>query len=722
MRRHRRLVIAAWIVVVGVSIPFARSSSERLTSGLSGVKGSQSNAVQSALDEGQFGAAGRPQMSVVIQPQQGAGPQAVEGAISEAQRAAKQTGDVVLSQESVAAARSQARSGTPVIMSLAVAEPLSKSVDPAQQFIERLDPGVQRGGTTTYVIGQPALQAEQSEESKSGTDAAATVSTAAMLILLLAIFGAILAAIIPLLLGFCAVAVTGMAIYLLAGSLSISIYATSLAAMIGLAVAVDYTLFILLRYREEIAGGATPQAASDRASGTSAVAVMFSGTTVIVSLAGLLLMPNATVRSMALGAIIVVAVALLGAASLLPALIALFGDSVARPGRIGRALSRVAAAWRRPGHTPLSQRLTTIVTARPAFTIAGVLLLLLVVAYPTVKINLDEAALKQLPADNQARVGTELAGQIAGEGSTSPTLVMLAFDSGTVEEPGNSQALGEVKSTLSAQPYVAKVAGPQPSTDKTSALFSVQLRYYAESAPAEEAVEELRGLMGRSPAASVSAISVGGLTATQIDFNDSISQSMWKIVVFILLASFLILLVLLRSLLLPIVGVAMNVLCVGAAYGVDVAIFQWGWLPFLGFQDYGFVDSVILPLLLAIVFGLSMDYQVFMLSRIREQGTSAKAAARAGAAAAAHTIVSAATIMVTVFLIFVIFGVPTIQAAGLGAAVAVATSALLVQLAFMPALIVLIGERAWWLPRWLDRALAHAPRHGGAAPDTLGGA
>jgi uncharacterized membrane protein YdfJ with MMPL/SSD domain len=218
----------------------------------------------------------------------------------------------------------------------------------------------------------------------------------------------------------------------------------------------------------------------------------------------------------------------------------------------------------------------------------------------------------------------------------------------------------------------------------------------------------MRDDLAASPASQSAAISVGGLTASEVDFRNSIADSMWKIVLFILATAFLILLVLLRSLVLPIVGVAMNVLCVGTAYGVLVAVFQWGWLPRLGLTDFGFVNSVILPLLLAVVFGLSMDYQVFLLTRIRERylhGTPTAEAARAGTSIAAHTITAAATIMIGVFLVFMIFGVPTIQAAGLGAAIAVAFSALLVQLAFMPSLIILLGDRVWWFPGWLDRLL-----------------
>jgi RND superfamily putative drug exporter len=322
--------------------------------------------------------------------------------------------------------------------------------------------------------------------------------------------------------------------------------------------------------------------------------------------------------------------------------------------------------------------------------------------------TLNESSVQQLSEDNQARQGTELAGQIAGLGATAPTLVLVQLDQGQVTSQANQQALVQVKAVLDAEQGVHSETGPQPSTDKRSALYNVQLLHSPETEQAKDTVRRLRDDLADSPAAEAAAISVGGLTASEVDFRDSISGSMWKIVLFILVTAFAILLVLLRSVVLPLVGVAMNVLCVGASYGVLVAVFQWGWLGFLGLTDFGYVNSVILPLLLAVVFGLSMDYQVFLLTRIRERylgGAPTREAALTGTSIAARTITAAASIMIGVFLVFVIFGVPTIQAAGLGAAVAVAASALLVQLAFMPSLIVLLGDRVWWLPGWLDRVL-----------------
>ena len=710
MRRRRWIVIAVWIALVAVSAVFAQRNGENLSAGFSGVDGSESQTVQNALDGGVFGAVGNPQIGVVVAPATGATPQDVQAAVGRVEAAAKDTDGIVLTPQAAEQAQQGALSGQPFIVPLVIDATLNGSVAITQNFFDRLDPGSPQGDVTTYVFGQSALQAEQVSEAEAGAQTAEDVSLVVILILLLVTFASLVASFVPLVLGFSAVAVTGMVVYFLSKVFTMSIFTTSLAAMIGLAVAVDYTLFILLRYREERAAGADREHALETAMSTSLIAVIFSGTTVIVSLLGLFLMPNATVRSMAVGSIIVVAVALLAAATLLAALITVLGRTVEDPGPVVRLVGRaVRGSSRRsdPGST-FWERQTARATRRPWVTLVGTLVVLLVIAFPTVRIALNESSLLQLPDDNQARRGTQLAGQIAGPGATGPTLVLVQFDSGTVSSPPNQQALAEVNSVISAQPLVAGEQGPQPSTNGQAALYKVQLKDHPESDASKSAVKTMRTDLAASPAATATAISVGGLTASEVDFRNSIADSMWKIVLFILAASFLVLFVLLRSIILPIVGVAMNVLCVGAAYGVLVAGFQWGWLSFLGITDFGFVNSVVLPLLLAVVFGLSMDYQVFLLTRIRERylhGVPTAEAARTGTSMSARTITAAASIMVGVFIVFVIFGVPTIQAAGLGAAIAVAVSALLVQLAFMPSLIILLGDRVWWIPRWIDRRL-----------------
>jgi uncharacterized membrane protein YdfJ with MMPL/SSD domain len=209
--------------------------------------------------------------------------------------------------------------------------------------------------------------------------------------------------------------------------------------------------------------------------------------------------------------------------------------------------------------------------------------------------------------------------------------------------------------------------------------------------------------------AHVAAVDIGGETARSQDARSQVSGSMWKIVLFVLALSFLVLMVMLRSLLLPLKAVLMNLLSIGAAFGVLVAIFQWGWFDsLLGFESQGALDTINVPLIFAIVFGLSMDYEVFLMSRIREHylehGDNERAVAE-GLSTSARTISSAALIMTSVFAVFVLTGVPSIKELGLGCAVAIALDATLVRLILVPAAMKLLGGWNWWMPSWLDRVL-----------------
>jgi RND superfamily putative drug exporter len=252
-----------------------------------------------------------------------------------------------------------------------------------------------------------------------------------------------------------------------------------------------------------------------------------------------------------------------------------------------------------------------------------------------------------------------------------------------------------------------------PSRDGSAALIAVTPRSDAESKQARDLVDRLRaGESGAGRLMAVARVDVGGATAAVEDFRVQVTDSLWKIALFVLAFSYIVLFFLLRSVLLPLKAVLMNLLSVGAAYGVLVAIFQWGWLDgFLGFQSLGYINTMTPPLLLAIVFGLSMDYEVFLLSRIKERYAAtgdSKLAVAQGLARSAATISSAALIMVAVFAIFAGVGVPSVKEIGVGLAVAVALDATIVRLVLVPATMEIMGKWNWWLPRPLDRVMPDA--------------
>jgi RND superfamily putative drug exporter len=421
---------------------------------------------------------------------------------------------------------------------------------------------------------------------------------------------------------------------------------------------------------------------------------------------------------------IVVAIAILVATTLLPVLIRLLGHRVEAGGVAWRALSAGRAVWRkrrRPGSTrpdrdTFWQRWTYAVMRRPVVSVVVVSAVLLTLALPVLGIKTGTGAINQFDAGNDARVGTELAAKISG-GGADPVKIVASFDHGGAADPANARAVRELSARIAADPEVDVVSAPVSSGNQ--ALIAVATK--AESAEADESlalVERLRDQI--VPAASVSSVAsveVGGEPARVVDARDQINGAMWRIIAFVLAFSFIVLMLMLRSIVLPLKAVLMNLLSIGAAYGVLIAVFQWGWLDgFAGFRSLGALDTLTPPLVLAVVFGLSMDYEVFLLSRIKERydahGDNQRAVAE-GLASSASVITSAALIMVCVFGVFVLTGVPSIKQLGLGNAVAIAIDATLVRLILVPAAMELLGDWNWWLPGWLDRLLPHVGLEGG---------
>jgi uncharacterized membrane protein YdfJ with MMPL/SSD domain len=422
---------------------------------------------------------------------------------------------------------------------------------------------------------------------------------------------------------------------------------------------------------------------------------------------------------MAMGAIMVVAVSILAAVTLLPVLMRLLGRRAYARGRIALTLALLGRRWRnaprRPGSTAPGvvrarfwERWTAAVTRRPWTAAIASGAVLLVLAVPALSLEFGDGPLRQFPEGNETRVGAELAARELGAGASGPTQVLARLDEGRATEGANRTALADYAAALRRDPEVARVAPVQPSRDGRAALITLQPRHDPDSPEAQALVWRLRGDHG-SALSRVADVHVGGTTGFTEDFKDLVSGSMWKILVFVMLFSYLVLLLLLRSVLLPLKAVLMNLLSVAAAYGVLVAVFQYGWLDgLLGYDSLGYINTMTPPFLLAIVFGLSMDYEVFLLSRIRERfeetGDTRTAVAQ-GLRASAGTISSAALIMVVVFGVFASTGTPSIKEIGLGLSVAIALDATLVRLILVPATMEIMGRWNWWLPKPLARVL-----------------
>jgi uncharacterized membrane protein YdfJ with MMPL/SSD domain len=725
LERRRWLVLAAWLLLLLAALPFAAKQTDHLTSGGFEVPGSQSQVVRENLTR--FEGAQSDQLAAVLARREGASTADVRAEVDRVARIAEELPHVKLAPAAAARAKREAASASITVVPLMPEGSRDQTADMTVDLRDELRAGTSRP-VEPHLVGQQALWAGMQDLTKEDLESAERIGFPVVLIILLAVFGSLAAAALPLALGFASVTITGAVIFFLSQATAMSVFVTNIASMIGIGVAVDYSLFVLARYREEIRGGAGREDARRAALRTSGLAVTFSGITVMLSLAGLYLVDSTTIRSMAMGAIIVVAVSIVAAVTLLPVLMSLLGRRAYARGRLALIASLLWRSLRmrrrRRGSTvPNGRRIgfwerwTAWVTRRPwvsALATAGVLLAL---AIPALSLDFGNGALRQFPAGNETRVGAELAAQATGPGASGPIQAVVELSSGRVGDDANRAALASYMAELRDDPEVARVAGPQPSRDGRAALITAIPRHDAESPQAEALVDRMRADPGAL--AGVAELQVGGATAFNDDFVDLVSGSMWKILLFVLVFSYLVLFLLLRSVLLPLKAVVMNLLSVAAAYGVLVMVFQYGWFDgLLGYDSLGYVNAMTPPFLLAIVFGLSMDYEVFLLSRIRERydatGDTKRSVAE-GLRASAGTISSAALIMVAVFGVFAGTGTPSIKEIGVGMSVAIALDATLVRLILVPATMEIMGRWNWWLPRRIDRVLPYAGFEGRSA-------
>lgn len=663
--RHRRAFLAGWVAVLAACAWFSLHQTDRLSGGGWDVPGSQSVRTARLLDR--FPGVTPPSFTVFVS---GRSPAAVRLRLAEIvpalhRNAALRPGTPVLLAGGRAAL-------LPVAYPRASAQAIDEATKLRHEFVRTSD------RVQTRVLGEPAIWSNFQQVAKRQLARGEELGFPLVLLILLAAFGTVVAAVAPLALGFAAVFLSGAAVYWLSRSMELSVYVTNMASMIGIGVAVDYSLFIVSRFRGELAAGLAPPQALRRALVTSGKAVVFSGAAVAVSLAGLFAIDVNGIRSLAVGAIVVVCIAVLAAVTLLPALLALVGRGVER--------LRVPLPWTAGGErggafwTAWAGR----VMRRPWPFLLGGVAVMLALASPLVRMQTFNRGLNELPAHSEVRVATERAMALAGPGFAAPVHVVVRGDAAAVAR------------RIRAVPGVVSVTRPARSSGGGSArwLIDARIAAQAESAPARRIVARIRSAVGPAPL-------LGGSTVFDQDVERAIVGGLWKILAFILGASYLVLLLLLRSVVLPLKAVLVNLLSVGAAYGVLVAVFQSGWADWTGYHSPGYVDTVVPALVLAVTFGLSMDYEVFLLTRIRERwlvhGDNERAVSE-GLVRSARTITSAAAVMVAVFASFSLAGSPALKELGVGLGVAILLDATLVRLVIVPAAMRLLGRWNWWLP------------------------
>ncbi len=472
-------------------------------------------------------------------------------------------------------------------------------------------------------------------------------------------------------------------------------FAPQVAAMIGLGVGIDYALFIVTRYREALHRTNQPEAAVVEAMTTSGRAVVFAGFTVMVSVLGMLLMGLDYLHGLAIGTSLAVVIAVLAAITLLPALLGFAGFTIDKF-KVGR---------RKPKEKEgMWHRWARFVQKRPApIAIIG-FLVLIVIALPMLSLRLGSADASNDKAGTTTYNAYHLISDGFGPGANGPVLIVA-----DTSKAGSADALPALIDDLRKVPGVAAVTPPQPNEAGTAALATLFPTTGPQSERTEALVHHLRdNVVPQDTNGTGLSVYLGGQTAASIDFSDVIGSRLPIFIGAVLVLSFLLLMLVFRSVLVPLKAVLMNLLSIGAAYGVIVAAFQFGWGGSILGVSAGPIEAWVPMMIFAIVFGLSMDYEVFLISAIREHydksGDNAQAVAD-GLESTARVITAAALIMVFVFGSFVVSDVRALKLIGLGLAVAVAIDASIVRIILVPATMELLGKANWWLPKWLDKLL-----------------
>jgi RND superfamily putative drug exporter len=540
---------------------------------------------------------------------------------------------------------------------------------------------------------------EQTEQTSLGVST--TVGVLAAAVVLFIAFGSLLAMLLPIVTAIAGVGGGLMAITPLTHAMNVVDFAPILGALIGLGVGIDYALFIVTRHRRGLQSGLTPEQAAVKAIDTSGRAVLFAGSTVCIALLGILVLGVSFLNGLAVASALTVVFTVLAAVTLLPALLGVFGMRVLSR----RQRRRLASGAPAPGAAGMWARWASTVERRPAILAVAAAAVMLVLAIPVLSLRLGSSDQGNDPSSTTTRQAYDLLAGGFGPGFNGPLLLVAQTSS-----PADVAALRTLEAGL---PKVADVTSVRQIAATTGTeVIQVTPGTSPEAKATSDLISTLRN--DTIPAAergTTLRVYIGGVTATFADFATVVDAKLPWFILTIVGLSFLLLVVAFRSLLIPGTAAVMNLLAAAASFGVLTAFFQWGWgTDAFGLGKAGPVEAFLPVVTLAILFGLSMDYQVFLVSRMNEEwvhGRRNSDAVRTGQVETARVITAAATIMICVFLTFSFLGSRDVAEFGIGLAAAVALDAFILRTVLVPAAMHLFGNANWWLPRWLDRRLPH---------------
>ncbi|HEV7585712.1 MAG TPA: MMPL family transporter [Solirubrobacteraceae bacterium] len=696
---HRRLTLVGWIVVLVASLGLSSAIGSNYSNSFS-LNGTESQRALDLLKRDFPAQSGDSDQIVLHARSAGIASPAVQARIAPmlAQIARLPHVSGVVSPYSAAGARQISRDGTIAFATVNFdqrANVLPKAA--VERVIAVADSA--RSAQLEVQLGGQAI--EQAERVSIGT--ATAVGLIAAMVVLLLTFGSVLAMGLPILTALLglgtAIGLAGLASQVM----TTPDFATQLAAMIGLGVGIDYALFLITRFRQNYRSGMDLQTSVSEAMDTSGRAVLFAGITVIIALLGQFLLGVGFLYGLAVASSLAVLMTMLAALTILPAVLSRFGERIARPSRRARNSGESAVAREERG---MWARWAAFIQRHPwPGAIAG-LAIMLTLAAPALALRLGNSDAGNNPPNSTTRHAYELLAQGFGPGFNGPLQVVASLP-----RAGDAAALAQISARLRASRDVASVSPVRLSPNGRTAVFLVYPGSAPQALATSNLVEGLRKQTLPPVAQSTGAqLLVGGQQATTIDFTRVLSSKLPLFIGIVVALSALLLLIVFRSLVIPLQAAFMNLLSIGAALGVVVAIFQWGWAGSFFNVQGGPIEAFIPVMLFAIVFGLSMDYEVFLVSRIHEEWTRRRDATEAvtrGLASTGRVITAAATIMICVFLSFALGDQRVLKLFGLSLASAVFLDAFVVRILLLPSVLELLGRRTWALPSWLGRRLPH---------------
>ncbi|MFD9187036.1 MMPL family transporter [Streptomyces phaeochromogenes] len=697
--RHRKLVLGIWLFVLAALITCVGVFGSKLDDRFS-VPGTESQRALDSLSKTLPEASGASAQIVFTAPEghrvtEAPYTAAIARAVAEAERA-PQVSEVVDPQSSGAVSGDRTTAIVQIQYPVQTAEVRTSSVDAIQDAARTAETDGLRTSVGGSVFNSKGVHVGPSE----------IIGVAVALLVLVVTFGSLLAAGMALLPALIGVAVGLAGLLALAPAVSVSSTAVTLALMLGLAVGIDYVLFILSRHRQQLARGTDPKESVALAVGTAGSAVVFAGITVIIALAALSVIGIPFLTTMGLGAAGAVLVAVLAAITLVPAVAGFAGSRLApKPGT--RAARRAADAEGATGRATLGTRWTKWVIAKPLLTVLAVAGILVTLALPVMDLRLALPDNGAAPHASTERKAYDTISEKFGPGFNGPLLVLAETDDVTAAT--SSQAGAQVAEKLSTLKNVKAVLPPQPTGDPTQSVITVLPVSGPDSVRTDQLVRDIReaapGLRDNTGA----SVAVTGTTAVNIDVSNRLSDSLLPFVAIVVGLSLLLLMIVFRSLVIPVKAAVGFLLSVGASLGLVVAVFQWGWLAdVLGVPHSGPVVSFLPIILIGVLFGLAMDYEVFLVSGMREEWAHTGRARQSvvdGARHSVRVVTAAALIMFTVFAGFFPLDDSLIKPIAFALAVGVAIDAFAVRMTLVPAVLALAGRGAWWLPAWLDRIL-----------------